>query len=215
MRKITEIYKQYNIMPNLQLHQLRVAAVAYKICDSLDISIDKDSIIVACLFHDMGNIVKSDLGYFPDFEESQNIGYWQKIKNEFIEKYSSNEHEATSKIIEEINLPDGAADLIDRLRFHLVCKDKEEDDFNMKIMHYADMRVGPYGILSYNERMIDAKKRYQNRENHSVDEEERQKLVECGCEIEKQIFSHSNSKPEDINDRSTSNIVEGLKNYEI
>ena len=41
MKKITEIYKEYKIMPNLQMHQYRVAAVAMQICESLNIKIDE------------------------------------------------------------------------------------------------------------------------------------------------------------------------------
>ena len=36
MRKILDIYDEYKIMPNLQEHMLRVAAVASLICDNFD-----------------------------------------------------------------------------------------------------------------------------------------------------------------------------------
>ncbi len=86
------------------------------------------------------------------------------------------------------------------------------EDLMQKLVHYADGRVGPYGVLSFDERMNDANKRYKN---DSFDETERDRLVECGRDIEKQIFSHSNIKPEDINDESTRKIIEELKDFEI
>ncbi len=214
MRKITDIYKEYNIMSNLQLHQLRVAGVASQLCDALNIKVDKNIIITACLLHDMGNIIKSDLNYFPDFLEPEGFEYWQNVKNKFIEKYGNVEHEATAEIMQEIGVNKRSIELANKSRFSSLCIDKDGDDIMLKIQHYSDARVGPYGILSYDERMNDAKKRYQGR-NSNYEEEKRQELVNCGKEIEKQIFAYSNIKPEDINDESVANIIEELKNYEI
>ena len=50
-------------MPNLAMHQLRVAGVAMQICESLDTNIDTNSVVKACLLHDMGNIIKFNLLY--------------------------------------------------------------------------------------------------------------------------------------------------------
>ena len=66
MKNITDIYEKYKIMPLLAMHQIRVAAVAMMICDSLSVPIDKDSVIKACLLHDIGNIIKFDLNHFPE-----------------------------------------------------------------------------------------------------------------------------------------------------
>lgn len=190
MLKITEIYKEYKIMPNLQMHQLRVAAVAKMICDSMDIELDKDKVLKATLLHDMGNVIKFDLvqtqkifGY-SDFETEEA----KRVQKEFIDKYGDNEHEATVKIIKEIGLSEDIMNMADENRFSCMCKHKEIDDIYMKIMHYADGRVGPHGILSYEDRMNDAGNRYKNHRINSWQEDERLKLVECGREIEKQIF---------------------------
>ncbi len=64
MRKISEIYEEYKIMPNLREHQLRVAAVAAQICDNFNKPLNKKEIITACLLHDMGNIIKFKLELF-------------------------------------------------------------------------------------------------------------------------------------------------------
>ena len=61
----TQIYEKYKIIPFLVMHQLRVAAVAEMICDSLSMSIDKDNIVRACTLHDMFNIVKFKFYHFP------------------------------------------------------------------------------------------------------------------------------------------------------
>lgn len=212
MRKITDIYSEYKIIPNLQMHQLRVAAVAKQICESLRLEIDKDVVIRVCLLHDMGNIIKSKLDYFPEFVQPEGIEYWQSVKAEFIEKYGDDEHEATIKIIKELNQSEKIIYLAGENRFPYMCKHRDGEDFTQKLIHYVDGRVGPHGVLSFDERMNDANKRYKSVSFH---DEERDRLVNCGRDIEKQIFAHSNIKPEDINDESVAKIIEELKNFEI
>ena len=65
---IFNIYAKYKIPPQLQTHQLRVAAVAKTICEHLWPKLsDMRTIISTCLVHDMGNIIKFDLDKFPKF----------------------------------------------------------------------------------------------------------------------------------------------------
>ena len=79
MRRITEIYDEYKIMPNLREHMFRVAGVASLICDNLEESLSKKEIISACLLHDLGNIVKFDLESTAKlFSVSEkDLKYWQ------------------------------------------------------------------------------------------------------------------------------------------
>ncbi len=53
---IGTIYKKYKIMPQLQEHMFRVAAVALLICENFEDSLPKEDIVTACLLHDMGKI---------------------------------------------------------------------------------------------------------------------------------------------------------------
>jgi len=215
---IEEIYKKYKIMPNLQEHMLRVAAVASIICDNFEDQLPKEEIITACLLHDMGNIIKFKMDVIPEFFQPEGLECWQEIKNEYIKKYGENEHEATMKIIkDELGLPDKITFLVDQIRFSYTCRHRDSDDFNTKITHYSDGRVNPYGIVSYEERMNEGKKRYKDHKSTfgEMNEEEREKLVDCGREIEKQIFSKCKIKPEDINDESVRPIISELRNFVI
>lgn len=211
--KITEIYTEYKIFPLLQKHMLRVAAVAKMICDNSDLKLDANKIVTTCLLHDMGNIIKADLKYFKDLENE--LSYWESVKGDFIQKYGANEHVATMKIIKEIGVGNGIPELSDANRFSLICKNKDSSDVEIKIIHYADGRVGPYGVLSYQERMEEAGKRYAGRGRSEFEEEERLKLVNCGKEIEDQIFSHCKIKPEDITDEAIAPLIEELKEFVI
>lgn len=215
MRKITDIYEEYKIMPQLQMHQLRVASVAQMICDNINLELDKNIIIKTALLHDMGNIIKFDLPLFPKFLEPEGLEYWESVKSDYIQTYGDNEHEATVKIIEELGVEQEVSRIAGENRFSNMCLHKEGQDIYLKIIHYADGRVGPNGVLSYNERMDDAGERYKDHRINIWQKEERLKLVECGKDIEKQIFFHLNIKPEDINDQSVAPIIENLKNFEI
>lgn len=209
MKSIQEIYSDYNIMPNLQLHQMRVAAVAKTICDHLNISVDAENVVLACLFHDMGNIIKSDFKVFPQFLEPQGLEYWQNVKDDFIKKYGSNEHEATLAIAEEVKLPAQALDLLKKIGFSNAVWNNEHGSFENKICIYSDMRVGPHGVLSMMDRIAEGRKRYEGRK-HAIANDGFEEKVEALKNIEKDIFSHTDIKPDDINDESIKEKAEDL-----
>lgn len=212
MKKISDIYKEYKIMNNLQMHQYRVAAVASQLCDSLDVDLDKNLVITAALLHDMGNIIKFDLAYFPEFNKPEGLEYWQSVKDDFISRYGTHEGLATAKIMRELGVSEQLVSYMDHLDFAHICKTKENTDLMFKVIKYSDLRVGPHGVLMYKDRMHDVKIRYQDREHLYQDSET---LIECGRNVEKQVFAHSKIKPEDINDESVASIIEELKNFEI
>ncbi|MFH1200847.1 MAG: class I tRNA ligase family protein [bacterium] len=210
---IETIYKKYKIMPNLQEHMLRTAAVASLICDNFNEPLPKEDLIAACLLHDMGNIIKFKLDLFPEFNKPEGIEHWQKVQNKYIEKYGENEHEANVKIIKELCLSSDIIRFIDQNRFSLICEHRDNSDINMKIVHYVDGRVDPYGIVSYEERMNEAENRYKSK--NQTEENERQRLIQCGRELEKQIFSKCKIKPEDITNESVAPIISELRNFVI
>jgi len=212
-KTISEIYSEYKIMPNLQEHMLRVTAVASMVCDNMDVSVKKEEIITACLLHDMGNIIKSKFEFMPEFFEPEGREYWEKVKKDFINKYTDDEEEANRKIARELGMSPRVIFLISQDSFSLLCKHRDSDDIDVKIMHYADTRVAPYGIVSFDARLEEAKRRYKLATK--AEEEEREKLAICGREMEKQIFSKCKIKPEDINDQSAAPIISKLRDFVI
>lgn len=207
MRKIIDIYEQYKIMPNLQLHQLRVAAVAKQICESFNIEINHVEVITSCLLHDMGNIIKAKLDndLFPMTEAEKE--YWIEEKTIFMEKYGNDESSATAKVVKEIGVSEAIQHLIEHNDFKYICDISESDSLQKKVIKYSDLRVGPHGIVSLDGRFEDIIKRYSKLLNGD--------RRDCAEDLEKQIFSHSSIKPEDINDESVKNIIEDLKNFEV
>jgi hypothetical protein len=214
MEKITDIYKEYKIMPNLQMHQLRVAAVAFQICESLNVKVDIESILKSCLLHDMGNIIKFDLGYFPEWNKPDGQDYWQKIKDEYISKYGNDEHKATVKIAKDMGLNPYVIELIDSVDPTAIELTRENLNFDKKICIYADNRVTPYEIVSIEERSREAKKRYENHP-YAFNENSHAIFNENMIEIEKQIFENSKIKSVDINNESITPYIEKLKSFTI
>lgn len=207
-KKISEIYEEYKIMPSLQKHMFRVAGVASIICDNFEYELPKGDIVSACLLHDMGNIIKSELGYFTDFPEYKDIKYWQDVKESFIQKYGLDCHVAVARIAEEIGVSEEVVGLVDVVGFSRAEKNFYSKNFAEKICAYADMRVGPYGVLSLEERFIDAGERYKT--TFSADGKRLQDFLR---QIEKQIFAKCKIKPEDINDASVGRLILDLNNF--
>lgn len=212
MFKVSEIYDKYKIMPSLQLHMLRVAAVATLICDNFTEPLDRESIILGSLFHDMGNIIKFDLNVFPEFALPEGVEYWQGVKDEYVKKYNNNEHIATNIIVEEIGLSEIVCDLIRNIGFSKSTENEHSNFFARKICNYSDMRVGPLGVMLLNDRILEGNKRYQGRKK-TIASDNFSSLAQSAQNVEKQIFEKCRIKPEDITDELVAPIIEELKSF--
>lgn len=200
-------------MPNLQEHMLRVSAVASLICGNFTEPLPREEIISTCLFHDMGNVIKFDFTAFPkQFYEPEGPEYWQKVKEDYIKKYGSNEHVATEIISQEAGLPPASLAFLQDIGFSNATKNLLGGSFGSMICIYADMRVGPYGVISMEERIEEGHTRYQKRE-HSMASDNFDSLVESLRKIEAQIFSKCKIKPEDINNDTVKPVILELRNF--
>lgn len=237
--KITDIYTKYQIMLSLQLHQLRVASVAQLICDSFieKNEIESRSVVTACLLHDMGNIIKSDLSYFPDFVKPEGLDYWQKIKDDFIDKYGRDEHVATKIIASEIfetdlrfknyeeknnhksyfinhNSSIKVMELLDAIGFSNAKIDYESENFNKKIAIYSDMRVMPRSVDSMKNRLEDGRIRFKQK-SKKYDQAHFDEMVSYLEKIELQIFERANISPADIDNEKIEKILPQIREFEI
>ncbi len=202
-------------MPNLQQHQLRVAATAKIICDSLSVDIAKDKVVETCLLHDMGNIIKFHLDYFPEFTKPEGLEYWEGVKKDFVKRYGNDEHVATEQICEEIGLFPEEISWIGTIGFTRAAKALESGSLERMICCYADQRVGPHGILSLKERQDDGRKRYMNREDKKMSEESFESCVQALNQIEEKIFVNSSLKPGDITHKLVEKVANELMTFEI
>lgn len=214
--KISQIYEEYDIMPVLQTHQLRVAAVAKQICESLNVKVDTQVVITACLLHDMGNIIKFDLTLFPEYYKPEGVNYWKSVQDRYIKTYGSDEHEASLIIARELGVSQPVLNCIEAIDFGKALENvKEGQELEPKICDNADMRVGPHGILSVEQRLDEGAIRYKNRVDKWVEPDKQEILHQAILDIQEQVFKHSSSKPADITDDSIAPIIEELRSYEI
>lgn len=209
---IQQIYSQYKIMPILAMHQLRVAAVASLLLDHLSEAPDKELIITACLLHDMGNILKFDLNRFPEFNQPEGIDYWQQVKEEVAKRYgTTDEHLATLKIVGELGVSSDVSRIIDHIGFKEAINNLSQP-LDVQIASYADMRVGPMGVVSLHGRLEDGRRRYAGHINELSNDQE---LYAALDKLEDRLFKNLDIKPEEITDAAIAAKVEELRNYKI
>jgi len=213
MRKIIDIYNEYKIMPNLQEHQLEVAAVALQVCDSLDIELKRNDIATACLLHDMGNIIKFPLGSIPELIGPKGLKYWKNIQKEYTKKYGVDENHATYCITNELNITNKIDILIKQFGFSEAKNTFKISDYEFKIGPYSDHRTNPFGVIRLKERFIDLKTRYASKLQINNRDVEFENLCIYWNEIEKQIFAHCKIKPEDITEEKVEPFFEELRNF--
>lgn len=211
--KITEIYRQYRILPNLQEHMLRVSAVAAYICDHFDGSkIDKSSVISATLLHDMGNIIKFDLTLYPELLGPKPLTFWEGVQVDFKERYGEDEHVATELIATELGVSERIKELIQAVSYHAAEENVASDDFEKKIAAYADLRVGLHGVITLEERLSDFTKRYAHLFSED-NEVKREKTYDALRQLEPQVFAYCNISPDEITNKAISGTIDSLKNF--
>jgi hypothetical protein len=222
--QISAIYHHYQIMPNLQLHQLRVAGVAQQICEFYCHSHqltpeDEQGIVSASLLHDMGNIIKFDLAHFPQFSNPEGLQFWQKVQNQYFAKYGRDEHAAAVQIVRELNVSPRIIDLVDVVGFAQIKKVVENGDLAAKICEYADDRVSPFGVVSLDERLQDLEKRYGQKYPSPAEKQKRQCFARLAHQLETQIFACSSIAsaivPTDITNAIINTRLENLQKFEI
>lgn len=214
--KILEVYSRYKIPPQLQQHQLRVAGVAKLICDGIIGFEENHEVITACLLHDMGNIIKFKFEAFPEFLQPEGLEYWQRVKDEFIQKYGNDEHQATYEISKELGVNTRVFGLILDVGITKSLDVSKGDDLASKIVVYCDQRVSPNGILPIMERVMEGYERKRLiKDTIQYNEKRFKQAVAALKKIEVAIFDKARLGPGDINDKSVNKVIPGLKNVEI
>ncbi|MDB5238573.1 MAG: hypothetical protein JWM46_843 [Candidatus Kaiserbacteria bacterium] len=213
---VGDVYEKYRLLPILKMHQLRVAAVGKTICDHFDRGLDTQSVVLACLLHDMGNIIKSDLSVFPAALEPQGRDHWEQVKKEFIATYGPDEHQAALTIAREIGASEAVIRLMDGIGFSKLEITRDHPLFEPKIVEYSDCRVSPAGITDMTVRLEDARARYAYQPTDIPRTPERfNELLGAAHEIEMQIFAHTDITPTELSEEALAPSIAALREYKI
>ncbi len=210
MKNIMSVYDEYRILPQLRLHQLRVAAVSKILCDNTTVSVDAEYVVRAALLHDMGNIIKFDLGVFPEFLEPEGRAYWEEVKKEYIETYGTDEHEASLRIVKDVTGSERIVEIVETVDFGHIEERLATEDFGIKIIGYADNRVYPQGVVSLAKRQEDGEKRY-----GAAPGGYRERYYASMERIETEIAQHSHIDPKSIDDEMIAPVIEELKTWQV
>ena len=186
---------------------LRVAAVGSLVCENwIGPKINKEDIIAVLLIHDLGNIVKMDFeseaGLKLIGDERKRIDYWKQVKREVIEKYGSDDHIVSEKMVDELWISERLKFILENHVFNNNEATVKYNDWGTKITAYADQRVGPFGVLSLKQRFRDLKERYSQKENENVNNPKIDIFIDCAFELEKQVLDNTTIGPKSINDKS-------------
>jgi hypothetical protein len=203
---ISQIYQKFRLPPNLIDHHLRVTQVGLFIHHHWTRpQLDKQLLTQVCLLHDLGNIVKFDLDKHPEFlgPEAKNIDHWRKIQQQVITKYSPDDHQATATMLDEIDINPQAKDLVLAKSFANTLNTLNSPIWELKILYYADIRTGPFGILPLKDRLDEILSRSQKHaQPPNLDQ-----LIRAAQAIESQIQAHLNVKVAQITDHSISQLT--------
>lgn len=194
---------------------IRVAAVAKQICDTSTVALDTDAIVSGCLVHDMGNLIKAKMDSFPEFFAPEGAEYWQQVKDEMIATYGSNVHVATIAMVKDLQLDDLSYKYFMAIGSEATERVHQSGNLGEKIATYSDMRVGPFGIVSLNERMNDMRTRYLDRGTDSFKATEIDLRESRLKDMEEEIFAQAKIQPGDVTDESTAAIQAELWDWKL
>ncbi len=207
--QVQQIYSQRKTPPGLQEHMLRVAAVAQVILNHwTGPTINKEAIITTCLFHDIAKPLTFDMSKQEQFVNSdEELQALQEHHDDLISRYGIEEHPALLKIFSELNLSEDACRLVDNLEWHYIPRLLKVNDIESLIPIYCDMRVGPRGVLSMEDRIENLLTRAQ------VDNLE--ELILSGKELERLLSQNVSIDLNSIDDLQIASVMEELQLREL
>ena len=215
---IKALYKNYQIPSNLQRHMCMVAAVGMYIVDHWDKPNDLDRVRIAkgLLLHDIGNIIKFDFTR-PDLlgeAERKDLEKWKKVQLEFTQKYGD-EDTATHALARQSGVDEKVLEILDAVGSAKLQKALETTDWNKKIACYSDFRIGPFGVLTVNERFDDIVARYRGRGHAMSDIEETERKRRRCLELEKHLQQHVTVDLQLLDGKMIEDMTDKLASVEI
>lgn len=211
---IKEIYERFGVPPNLAQHMLTVTKVCLFLKDHwIGPELDWDKVTKTAMLHDLGNVVKFDFDKYPEFlgPEISRVDYWKEVQKQTINKYGSDDHEATKIMLEEIEIEPEAINTILNKSFGRSVETAGSDNWYPKILLYADLRVLPNGIATLEERFADVRERMPK----YVERPDFVDLLNAGRKIEKQIQENMSIPVFEINREMVGESDEELLNFKV
>lgn len=210
---IQSFYEKCQVPSNLQRHMYMVAAVGAHIADHWDRpnELDRARIIKGLLLHDTGNIIKFDFSR-PDIlgeAERNDLEKWKRIQAEFTQQYG-NEDVATHALARLSGADEKVLEILDAVGSSKLQKALETKDWNKKIACYSDFRIGPFGVLTANERFDDIVARYRGRGHAMSDVEETERRRQRCLLLENELQEHVSIDLQQLDKQKIEVTAQGL-----
>lgn len=206
---IKSIYARFPIPQNLQEHHFRVVSVGRLIADHWNgPAINNNDLVAYLLLHDVGNIVKFDFSQKDMYRDDITlyIHGWKKRQEETIKKYGSQDQDVTLAFARALAVPPRIIQLLQHTDLLFMNDLVHSSDWENKLGKYADLRVGPHGVLTLKERFDDLQKRYAGRK--FMQDPRLPSALQATFVIEKQVLSNTDLAPGDITDNTIKKYYE-------
>lgn len=156
-----QIYSTYQTPPSLQDHMLKVSSLVSIILNNwIGERVSKDDIITCALFHDIAKPVTFDPSKQKQYVKSEKeLNEVLLLIKDMTTKYGTDEHQVAIEIFKEINCNENTIRLIDNLEWIYLPRLFKENGIEALLLNYVDMRIGPKGIISLQERFDELKNR--------------------------------------------------------
>lgn len=209
---ISEIYDKYTLPEQLRMHHFRVASVAQIICQNLiaPANIDTHIILTTCLLHDVGNMTKIKMESEEPWMLPQGLIYWQQQKENFMNKYGIDDHEATLEILSELNVDLQVREVFAQMPLQST-EAIAKGDTRLLICKHSDNRANPDGVVTVEQRLSYLQERYEKYR----DPETYEKAATAMRSIQSTLQSKVKIDLNDITNESAQEEIESLRIYEI
>lgn len=214
--KITDLYSIYKLPPNLQRHLFLVSAVGKYIVDHWQgPKINREQVVKTLLVHDLGNLVKYDFSSQAQLlDSSLDPLYWSEVQEELIRRYGSKDIKATTSMLEELGIDRKTRQYVTRMNASRL-QDVYQEELELQICEYADMRIAPQGVTSLEKRLKDVKNRYQVKGSTWANDELFNKNLEFGKKIEKRLAKHTQQDLSRLSEQDLEESLVKLSQYQL
>lgn len=156
--EISQLYKEYHVPEHVIAHMKSVAKVCESLADALikkGHEVNKDMLLNAALLHDLLRLCdfkKFEPNSFPQKVTGKDIEIWEKLRKEYGEM---GHVKAGAKVLKEIDEHEISV-LIEKHAFYAI---DNLNNWEEKILYYADKRVNGDEIVDLETRFNESRKR--------------------------------------------------------
>jgi len=180
-------------------------------------AIDQNQVISALLLHDIGNVIKFELGssQVKKLYSKQELEKLVIVQKQMIDLYGDNADIANILILKKLRVDKQIIQLLDNHSFDFLPTLLDSENWNEKIVFYSDLRVAPWGIVSVTQRIKNLKERYCHRNPDWNNNSLYKKWLNWSTQLEDQLNQHTKIDLKSLSQHQIEEKVLELSDYQI